>query len=162
MPWRITGSTTSTTIPGTMRPGQVSERTCASARSSLLQSITSQAGSRDPRRSKQPGPPLVCHSHLTRPPAHLADRVHAMPDTYSNEELRRCSLWALTEFTGRQHIFIGLRDRAMLLMSAATALRGENCRMLQWSDLFRTVVPLDQTTRVEVREVLQAGCHPRS
>ncbi|KAG6370583.1 hypothetical protein JVT61DRAFT_11380 [Boletus reticuloceps] len=27
-------------------------------------------------------------------------------DTHSNKELRQCSLWALTEFTGQQHIFI--------------------------------------------------------
>jgi len=75
-------------------------------------------------------------------------------DTYTNEELLRCSLWALTEFSGRQHVLVGLRDRAMLLLSAATAFRGESCRMLQWSDLFRTTAPLDQTTRVEVLAAL--------
>lgn len=81
-----------------------------------------------------------------------------LADTYTNEELFQCSLWALTEFSGRQHIVVGLRDHAMLLLSAVTAFRGESCWMLQWSDLFKTTAPLDQTTRIEVRSSL-AGSH---
>jgi hypothetical protein len=49
-------------------------------------------------------------------------------DSYTEEELRRCSLWALTDFSGAQSIFVGLRDRAMLLFSSTTAFRGENSR----------------------------------
>jgi hypothetical protein len=74
------------------------------------------------------------------------------PDSYTDEELRRCSLWALTDFSGPQYIFVGLRDRAMLLFSATTAFQGENSRMLQWSDLFRAAVPLEQTTKIEVSQ----------
>jgi hypothetical protein len=91
---------------------------------------------------------------------HAALLTGCVSDTYTSEELLRCSLWALTEFSGRQQVFVGLRDRAMLLLSAATAFRGESCRMLQWSDLFQTTAPLDQTTRVEVRRSL-TGFHPK-
>lgn len=38
----------------------------------------------------------------------------------------------------------------MLLVSAATAFRGEGCRMLEWSDLFPATVPLDQTNEIQV------------
>ena len=76
--------------------------------------------------------------------------VWCVADSYTEEELRRCSLWALTDFSGAQSIFVGLRDHAMLLFSLTTAFRGENSRMLQWSDLFRTAVPLEQTTKMEV------------
>jgi hypothetical protein len=91
---------------------------------------------------------------------HAALLTGCVSDTYTSEELLRCSLWALTEFSGRQQVFIGLRDRTMLLLSAVTAFRGESCRMLQWSDLFQTMAPLDQTTRVEVRRSL-TGFHPK-
>jgi hypothetical protein len=36
-----------------------------------------------------------------------------------------------------------LRDRAMLLMSAQTAFRGESARILLWSDLFQSSVRID-------------------
>lgn len=81
----------------------------------------------------------------------------ACPDTYSKTELLRCSWWALTDVSGPQHIFVGLRDRAMLLLSATTAFRGENCRALQWSDLFRATVPLDQTSEIEVSQAVLAS-----
>ena len=72
------------------------------------------------------------------------------PDMYSKEELFWCSLWALTDFLGKHHVFVGLRDCVMLLLSVATVFCGESCRMLHWSDLFRTMAPLDQMTEVEV------------
>ena len=61
-----------------------------------------------------------------------------------NKELLWCSVWALMEFSGQQQVFVGLHDRTM-------AFQGESCCMLQWSDLFLTVAPLDQMTQVEVR-----------
>jgi hypothetical protein len=46
--------------------------------------------------------------------------------------------------------WIGLRDRAMLLFSATTAVRGENARILRWSDLFMSEIPMDDV-RVGLR-----------
>ncbi|KAG2095328.1 hypothetical protein BD769DRAFT_1678377 [Suillus cothurnatus] len=71
-------------------------------------------------------------------------------DTYTKAELICCSLWCLTDFSGPQYIFVGIRDRAMLLVSAATAFCGEGCRMLEWLDLFPATVPLDQTNEIQV------------
>jgi len=55
----------------------------------------------------------------------------------------RCSWWCLAEFSGGRHVFNGIRDRAMLLLGASTALRGEGIRMLQMSDLFLSDVCID-------------------
>jgi len=55
----------------------------------------------------------------------------------------RCSMWCLTEFSGMRQVFVGLRDRAMLLFGASTALRGEGTRMLQMSDLFLSELSMD-------------------
>ena len=49
----------------------------------------------------------------------------------------------MTAFSGTHHIYLGLHDRAMLLLGATTALRGEGSRMLQWSDLFLLEVCAD-------------------
>ncbi|KAF9232053.1 hypothetical protein BU15DRAFT_67816 [Melanogaster broomeanus] len=57
-------------------------------------------------------------------------------DTYTKEQLERCSLWGLSEGSGPQTTWVALRDRAMLLVSCATAFRGGSCRALEWSDLF--------------------------
>lgn len=75
-------------------------------------------------------------------------------DTYTTEELSHCSLWALASFSGPRHIYNGVRDRAMLLLAAATAFRGDSARKLQLSDLFRSEVPVDDLglgTTVPVR-----------
>ena len=69
----------------------------------------------------------------TKPPA----------DNYTPEELTRCSLWCLTHFRGTRHVYNGVRDRAMLLLSAATAFRGDSARRLLWSDMFVALVPID-------------------
>jgi hypothetical protein len=52
-------------------------------------------------------------------------------------------MWCLTEFSGMRQVFVGLRDRAMLLFGASTALRGEGTRMLQMSDLFLSELSID-------------------
>lgn len=62
-------------------------------------------------------------------------------DTYTREELERCSLFCLTDFKGPKEIFVGLRDRAMLLLSTSTALRGGSCRGVELSDLFPSTIP---------------------
>ena len=78
-------------------------------------------------------------------------------DTYTKEELERCSLFCLTDFSGPKEIFVGLRDRAMLLLSTTTALRGGSCRAVQLSDLFPAVIPSpdgDKSGGIEVRSFL--------
>ena len=66
-------------------------------------------------------------------------------DTYTSEELIRCSWWALTSFSGPHQIFVGVRDHVMLLLGATTAFCGEGSRMLQLSDLFLSSAFLDAT-----------------
>jgi hypothetical protein len=46
-------------------------------------------------------------------------------------------------YQGTLQVFVGLRDRAMLLLASQTAFRGESARILLWSDLFQTMVPMD-------------------
>lgn len=62
-------------------------------------------------------------------------------DTYTKEELERCSLFCLTDFSGPKEVFVGLRDRAMLLLSTTTAFRGASCRAVELSDLFPSSLP---------------------
>jgi hypothetical protein len=64
-------------------------------------------------------------------------------DTYTKEQLQRCSIWGLSDGSGPQTTWVALRDRAMLLMSCATAFRGGSCRALEWSDLFMSRVLID-------------------
>lgn len=64
-------------------------------------------------------------------------------DAYTMEELTKCSGWCLSKFSGTCQVFIGLRDRTMLLFGASRALRGEGTRMLQLSDLFLSKVCID-------------------
>jgi hypothetical protein len=85
--------------------------------------------------------------------------LQLVSDTYTPEELSRCSLWALASFSGPRHIYNGVRDRAMLLLSAATAFRGDSARQLLFSDLFCARVPVDDlglgtTVPVSVYQVL--------
>ena len=84
--------------------------------------------------------------------------VWCVADSYMEEELRRCSLWALMDFSSAQSIFMGLRDHTMLLFSLTTVFRGENSCMLQWSNLFRAAVPLEQMMKMEVCQ-FSAPCH---
>jgi hypothetical protein len=150
MPWRSTGSTTSTSTRRAMRHVCLCERTLASVRLSPPQSTTNPVGWRNPRQSRQQEQHPVSPTLPARDETPLNDSMRCTADSYTEEELRRCSLWALTDFSGAQSIFVGLRDRAMLLFSSTTAFRGENSRMLQWSDLFRMAVPLEQSAKVEV------------
>ena len=150
MPWRSTGSTTSTSTHRAMRHACLCERTLASVHLSPPRSTMNPVGWRNPRQSRQREQRPVSPTLPPRDETLLNDSMWCTADSYTEEELRRCSLWALTDFSGAQSIFVGLRDRAMLLFSSTTAFRGENSRMLQWSDLFRTTVPLEQSAKVEV------------
>jgi hypothetical protein len=68
------------------------------------------------------------------------------PDTYTPEELMRCSRWCLAGVSGLRGIHLGARDRAMLLFSTSTAFRGESARILQWSDLFVSEIPMNDVS----------------
>ncbi|TFY77579.1 hypothetical protein EWM64_g6432, partial [Hericium alpestre] len=59
-------------------------------------------------------------------------------DAYTPEDLQMCALWCMTSSRTAEQLSLGLRDRAMLLVSAGTAFRGDSARALQWSDLFIT------------------------
>jgi hypothetical protein len=47
------------------------------------------------------------------------------------------------DFSGPRQTFVGIRDRAMLLMLSTLAFRGDSAQNIQWSDLFSTNVPMD-------------------
>jgi hypothetical protein len=49
---------------------------------------------------------------------------------------------------------VGLRDRAMLLLSTTTAFRGASCRAVELSDLFPSIIPSPDGDGfgIEVRE----------
>ena len=64
-------------------------------------------------------------------------------DAYTSEELKGCLLSCLMEFSGSQYVLVGMRDQAMLLLSATTVFYGESIRMLKWSDLFLSEIPMD-------------------
>jgi hypothetical protein len=70
--------------------------------------------------------------------------IMAFTDTYTSRELERCSQYCLTSFPGLRGTFLGARDRAMLLLSTSIAFRGESARILQWSDLFMSEIPMDE------------------
>ncbi|KAK7056117.1 hypothetical protein R3P38DRAFT_1377096 [Favolaschia claudopus] len=72
--------------------------------------------------------------------AHSLKAKGTNADTFTSEDLKRCSMWCITDFKGPQNIYIGLRDRAMLLTSCGVAFRGDNTRHLLISDLFTTDV----------------------
>ncbi|KAK7028398.1 hypothetical protein R3P38DRAFT_923774 [Favolaschia claudopus] len=75
--------------------------------------------------------------------AHALKAKGTNADTFTSDDLRRCSMWCITDFKGPQNIYIGLRDRAMLLTSCGVAFRGDNTRHLLISDLFTTDVVMN-------------------
>lgn len=59
-------------------------------------------------------------------------------------ELHKLSWHCLiTPKTAKKH-FEYFRDRAMVLLSTATAFRGDSARILLWSDLYMTETPMDE------------------
>ncbi|KAF8525270.1 hypothetical protein BU17DRAFT_62960 [Hysterangium stoloniferum] len=59
----------------------------------------------------------------------------AMGDTYSTQELIAMSSYCLTAPSTKRETVTYLRDRAMFLLGAASAYRGDSLRPLEWSDL---------------------------
>ena len=70
----------------------------------------------------------------------------AFTDTYTSKELERCSKYCLIAFPGSRGIYLGACDHAMLLLSTSTAFHGESARILQWSDLFMSEIPMDDVS----------------
>lgn len=66
-----------------------------------------------------------------------------LPDTYTETELIRCSLWCLKSYSGTHQVFIGQRDAALLLLATSMAFRGGSARILRWSDLFMGEIPVN-------------------
>ncbi|KAJ7923736.1 hypothetical protein B0H13DRAFT_2400447 [Mycena leptocephala] len=56
--------------------------------------------------------------------------------TFTAADLIKCAGWCLTDFKSPFNIYMGLRDRTMLLTSCSVAFRGDNTRSLLLSDLF--------------------------
>ena len=81
---------------------------------------------------------------ILRCPLVLTDPFFFFQDTYTEEELKACSLWCLRSPTARgpQDISVLIRDRASILLSSQTAFRGGSARSLLWSDLFLSKVKL--------------------
>lgn len=53
------------------------------------------------------------------------------------------SMWCMRAFgPSNPQIHLGLRDRAMLLLSSNTAFRGDSTRHVLWSDLFGKSQPM--------------------
>ncbi|KAJ7835604.1 hypothetical protein B0H13DRAFT_2108070 [Mycena leptocephala] len=72
--------------------------------------------------------------------AHTLKATGTNADTFTAEELMRCAGWCITDVKGPHNIYIGLRDRAMLLTSCSIAFRDDSTRNLLLSDLFATDV----------------------
>jgi len=89
-------------------------------------------------------------------PVLLTDFLFLRVDTYAKEELERCSLFCLTDFSRPKEIFVGLRDRAMLLLSTTTAFRGASCHAVELSDLFPAIIPSPDSddSGIEVKSTL--------
>ncbi|RDB27704.1 hypothetical protein Hypma_003308 [Hypsizygus marmoreus] len=75
--------------------------------------------------------------------AQTSKAMGTVADTYTREEITRCSMWCLqTDRSTDQQVHTGIRDRAMLLLSAASAYRGNNIRRLLLSDLYSRDIPM--------------------
>ncbi len=61
-------------------------------------------------------------------------------NTYTEDELKRISWWCFSTPKTPREIHTHLRDRVMVLWSAATAFRGNSARILLWSDLYTSKV----------------------
>ncbi|KAJ7742819.1 hypothetical protein B0H16DRAFT_1860573 [Mycena metata] len=75
--------------------------------------------------------------------AHSLKAKGTNADTFTSTDLMKCAGWTLTDFKGPLNIYIGLRDRAMLLTSCSVAFRGDSTRSLLLSDLFMTDVVMN-------------------
>ncbi|KAJ7763104.1 hypothetical protein DFH07DRAFT_1018491 [Mycena maculata] len=57
--------------------------------------------------------------------AHILKAKGTNADTFTSADVIKCSDWCLTDFKGPTNIWIGLRDRGMLLTSCSVAFRGD-------------------------------------
>jgi len=77
-------------------------------------------------------------------PTHMLQKSKGTTaDTYTKEELRRLAIWCLQSFSGsKAQVHIGIRDRALLLLSTSIAFRGDSCRGVLLSDLLLRTIPM--------------------
>jgi len=65
-------------------------------------------------------------------------------DTYKKEDMIRMSNWALKAFGPSQsQVYLGLRDRALILLPTNIAFHGNSTRHLLWSDIFMQSLPME-------------------
>src|SRR6266702_3810116 len=82
---------------------------------------------------------------------------------YTEAELVRCATWCLQTFSGTQHVYVRLRDVAILLFSTTTAVRRGSSQILHWSDMFVSHIPMDDMhlrKRVLVSHEMGSRCPP--
>ncbi len=63
-------------------------------------------------------------------------------DNYTMDELLRASKWFISEKNTPRQVYLGCRDRAMLILACCTAFRGDSVHPILMSDLFTKQVPL--------------------
>jgi hypothetical protein len=137
------GSTIKATTKRIQRLSGPSARMNESENSKMLSRTMSRNESRKhwpskPREQQQVLFPF-CHPYAPM----MAHIRQLFSDTYTVDQLIQSSIWCLTDFSGPRHTFIGIRDRAMLLLSSTLAFRGDSARNVLWSDLFSTDIPMD-------------------
>lgn len=84
-------------------------------------------------------------------------------DKYTTKDIQKMSLWALRSFgPSPAQIHMGLRDRAMLLLSTNIAFRGDSTRQVLWSDLFCKLQPMptiSEDAELDVsKQILKTPC----
>ncbi|KAK7008468.1 hypothetical protein R3P38DRAFT_3210716 [Favolaschia claudopus] len=73
--------------------------------------------------------------------AHSLKAAGTRADTYTDDQLTQLATSGL-ESKGPTKIWRAMRDRAMMLTSSTTAFRGDNSRLLVWSDMYCYDVPM--------------------
>ncbi|KAK7049043.1 hypothetical protein R3P38DRAFT_3345932 [Favolaschia claudopus] len=73
--------------------------------------------------------------------AHSLKTAGTRADTYTDDQLTQLATSGL-DSKGPMKIWRAMRDRAMMLTSSTTAFRGDNSRLLVWSDMYCYDVPM--------------------
>lgn len=113
-------------------------------------------GSRFMSKLLPPMSPEGSRMHIhSRPREHQLVRLsifHFLPffftsnhkDTYKKEDMIRMSNWALKAFgPSLSQVYLGLHDRALILLPANIAFHGDSTRHLLWSDIFTQLLPME-------------------
>jgi len=82
-------------------------------------------------------------------------KIDVFTETISSDELKRVGINLLSRHsTGKKSAHLDLRDRAMLLISTAMTMRGDNVRPILLSDLMVNYVLLSQSRLNRTEKVL--------